>query len=107
MGQDLYNLFGINIYGTDIAPDFQNDDSLLSINVPYYVENGKNIYASDDLKNISAEQKEYYTSMAKLRLELIDVIPEMAGNFYDAVQLSSDFINSIKNAGMNPTKFAK
>ena len=45
--------------------------------------------------------------MAKLRLELIDVIPEMAGNFYDAVQLSSDFINSIKNAGMNPTKFAK
>jgi len=45
--------------------------------------------------------------MAKLKAHFVSLIPEIAGNFYDAIQLSSDMLNSIKNAGLNPAKFAK
>lgn len=107
LGQDLYYKFGINIYSGETAPDFENDTSLLKITVPYYEVDGKNIYASNDLNSLTADQRQYYTSMGKLKLELINLVPELAGNFYDAIQLSSDFINSLKNAGSDPKKFAE
>ena len=108
LGEDLYNQFGINIYGDDYSvPAFEQDNSLMQITVPYYQENGRNIYQSNDLSNLTAEQREYYVAMATLKAELISIVPELADNFYDAIQLSSDFINSLKNAGMNPGKFAQ
>lgn len=105
LGEDLYNKYGINIY--DNVPDFENDESIPSIRVPFYEENGVNIYNSDDVSDLTGDQRDYYIAMAKLKAELIQHVPELAGNFYDAIQLSSDFINSVKNAGMNPSKIAE
>ena len=59
------------------------------------------------LSKLNNDQQDYYKKMMHLKALLTKEIPEMADNFYDAIQLSSNFINSIGNAGFDPSKIFK
>ena len=95
---------GADLGFTDLLAEFKKDR--LTMIVP-----NSDKYSQYDnsgfMQNLTADEKEYYRRMMHLKAELTKEIPELVDNFYDAIQLSSNFINSIGNAGFDPAKMFK
>ena len=61
------------------------------------------IYKTNDLDNLTAAQYEYYSKMLALKAALGLYIPEDL-DLFDAVQISGDILNALKETGGNPSR---
>lgn len=75
--------------------------------VPYYMENGKNKYETNDLDSLTQAQQEYYYKMLALKAVLTVNLPMSEEQFYLAPQISSSFTNALSEAGGNPERVWK
>lgn len=57
------------------------------------------IYTKDSLSKLTKEQREYYDSMIQAKAALEALIPNRYANLYNAVQIRSDLMESLMEAG--------